>query len=80
MSIHTETNDRRQAGPEPGVATLHELEAGHIAHVLALVGGNQRRAARALGITRWSLARRLEKYGLRVREPQCGSWPRSHDE
>src|SRR5262245_37584762 len=48
------------------IATLHEVEAHHIAYVLEAVGGNQRRAARALGITRWALARRLKKYGLRV--------------
>jgi ActR/RegA family two-component response regulator len=54
--------------------------AGHIAHVLDVVGSNQRRAARALGITRWSLARRLTKYGLPVRQPEGGTWPRTHDE
>jgi DNA-binding protein Fis len=46
------------------VWTLREVEARHIAHVFELAGGNQRRAARMLGITRWSLARRLRKLGL----------------
>jgi DNA-binding protein Fis len=47
--------------------SLHEVERLHIAHVLQVSGGNQRRAARILDISRWSLARRLSKYGLRVR-------------
>jgi DNA-binding protein Fis len=38
----------------------------HIARVLAAAAGNQRRAARILGVSRWSLARRLKKYGLAV--------------
>jgi DNA-binding protein Fis len=46
------------------LCTLRELESRHIARVLELTGGNQRRAARALGITRWALARRLRKFGL----------------
>jgi DNA-binding protein Fis len=47
------------------LCTLQELEARHVARVLYAAGGNQRRAARVLGITRWSLARRLRKLGLR---------------
>lgn len=49
---------------EGNVLTLAEVEAHHIARVFELAGGNQRRAARMLGITRWSLARRLRKLGL----------------
>ena len=54
------------AGPRPfdDVFTLAELEARHITRALEVTGRNQRRAARLLGITRWSLARRVRKYGL----------------
>jgi DNA-binding protein Fis len=34
--------------------------------VLHEAGGNQRRASRILGISRWSLSRRLRKYGMAV--------------
>jgi len=67
MSIPT--NDESQfAAPSvpPAVPMLHELEARHITHVLEAVGGNQRRAARLLGITRWSLVGRVKKHGLRI--------------
>ncbi|HLY38435.1 MAG TPA: helix-turn-helix domain-containing protein, partial [Candidatus Binatia bacterium] len=62
--IATEVSGAAPAAPV--IPTLQELEARHIADVLATVGGNQRRAARALGITRWALARRVKKYGLRA--------------
>jgi DNA-binding NtrC family response regulator len=45
--------------------TLESLEVDHIRRALEQAGGNQRRAARALGISRWSLSRRLRKHGLR---------------
>jgi len=48
-----------------GGGTLEALEVGHIRHALEQAGGNQRRAARSLGISRWSLSRRLRKHGLR---------------
>jgi DNA-binding NtrC family response regulator len=44
--------------------SLEDVEMRHIRRVLEDTRGNQRRAARILGITRWSLARRLRKYGL----------------
>ena len=52
---------------EGPLCTLRELESRHIARALELAGGNQRRAARVLGITRWALARRLRKLGLHSR-------------
>ena len=45
--------------------TLEALEVDHIRRALEQAGGNQRRAARTLGISRWSLSRRLRKHGLR---------------
>ena len=47
--------------------SLQELERRYIARVLQEAHGNQRRAARILGISRWSLSRRLRKYGLPAR-------------
>ena len=44
--------------------TLREVESQYIQRVLAATGGSKRRAASILGITRWSLARRLRKLGL----------------
>jgi DNA-binding NtrC family response regulator len=46
---------------------LREIEKLYIGHVLTEVRGNQRRAAKLLGISRWSLARRLRKHGLEAR-------------
>ena len=53
-----------QVRPHETICTLRELEVRHISRALDLAGGNQRRAAYLLGITRWSLARRLRKFGL----------------
>ena len=50
-----------EGGPLP---SLQDLERRYIARVLQEARGNQRRAARILGISRWSLSRRLRKYGL----------------
>jgi two-component system response regulator AtoC len=47
--------------------SLQDLERRYIARVLQEARGNQRRAARILGISRWSLSRRLRKYGLATR-------------
>jgi len=44
--------------------SLQDVERRYIVCVLQEAHGNQLRAARILGISRWSLARRLRKYGL----------------
>ena len=44
--------------------SLQDVERRYIARVLQEARGNQRRAARILGISRWSLSRRLRKFGL----------------
>jgi DNA-binding NtrC family response regulator len=46
------------------VATLDDVERGAVARALAQHEGNVSRAAQALGVTRASLYRRKEKYGL----------------
>lgn len=50
-----------KGGPLP---SLRDVEIRHIERVLHEARGNQRRASRILGISRWSLSRRLRKYGL----------------
>jgi DNA-binding protein Fis len=42
----------------------------HIQRVLEEARGNQRRASRILGISRWSLSRRLRKYGMQPRSEE----------
>ncbi|MEY4579108.1 MAG: hypothetical protein RL701_3811 [Pseudomonadota bacterium] len=49
-----------RASPLGGIATLAEVEALHIRRVLALCAGNKSAAAQLLGITRQTLAKRLE--------------------
>ena len=46
-----------------GIATLAEVEALHIRRVLALSAGNKSAAAQLLGITRQTLAKKLETIG-----------------
>jgi len=57
----------QRGGPLP---SLREVEIRHIERVLQEARGNQRRASRILGISRWSLSRRLRKYGLQPRAEQ----------
>ena len=44
--------------------SLSEVERLHIIEVLASVNGNKMAAAKALGLTRWTLYRRMELYGI----------------
>ncbi len=44
--------------------SLSEIERQHIIEVLEQVGGNKVAAAKVLGLTRWTLYRRMELYGL----------------
>jgi DNA-binding NtrC family response regulator len=59
----------RPAGPLP---SLRDVEMRHIERVLQEARGNQRRASRILGISRWSLSRRLRKYGMQPRSETEG--------
>jgi DNA-binding NtrC family response regulator len=56
-----------ERGPLP---SLRDVEMRHIQRVLEEARGNQRRASRILGISRWSLSRRLRKYGMQPRPDQ----------
>jgi DNA-binding NtrC family response regulator len=55
--------------PEPheDFVTLREAEKRYIERVLRQVRGRQQTAAKILGISRWSLARRLRRFGLQPR-------------
>ena len=48
-----------------GLLPLHDLETQHIVRVVQHTHGKIRPAARILGVTRWSLARRLRKRSMR---------------
>jgi two-component system response regulator HydG len=49
---------------EERLLSLSELEARHIARVLASTGGNKQAAARVLGIDRTTLQRMIKRHGL----------------
>ena len=51
------------AKASPARRTLRDAIARHITHVLAEVGGNKRRAARELGVSRATLDRKLREMG-----------------
>ena len=58
-----------RAVPQVGLRqTLEELERDRLAAVLAEHGGNRSRAAKALGLSRGALLRRLKRYGLEAAE------------
>ncbi|HZP40098.1 MAG TPA: sigma 54-interacting transcriptional regulator [Candidatus Binatia bacterium] len=60
--------ERLRTAPEKGpLPSLRDVEMRHIERVLQEARGNQRRASRILGISRWSLSRRLRKYGMQAR-------------
>jgi len=50
--------------PGTGISPLAEVEKRHVVRALELCSGNLSEAARALGIGRTTLYRKLEKYGL----------------
>lgn len=52
------------AHPGSAPTTLREIERRHIAHVMALTGGNRARAAKLLGIHRNTLRKKLADYDL----------------
>jgi len=55
--------------PAPVLATLREVERAHIARVLLSTEWNKRRACAILDISRPTLDRKIEEYGLRKDEP-----------
>jgi transcriptional regulator with PAS, ATPase and Fis domain len=71
------TGNGRAAGDEPvsstrrasGALSLREAELRHIRKVLDLMGGNKRRAAKALGLSRSTLDRKLTTEGANAAAP-----------
>ena len=57
----------RRAEPRATLPTLRELERRHIVRVLAHTEWNKRRACAILDISRPTLDRKIEEYGLRTR-------------
>lgn len=55
---------RVQSPPGTGLQSLEEMERTHIAKVLRNVGGHRDKAASILGITRSTLWRKINKFGL----------------
>ena len=58
-----------EADAEGALPTLREIERRHIARVLAHTEWNKRRACAILDISRPTLDRKIEEYGLRREEP-----------
>lgn len=59
LITHTQPTSQTSSGK-----TLEEMERSEIERQIALHGGNLSRVAKALGISRAALYRRLEKYGI----------------
>lgn len=50
--------------------SLEEVEKRHVAHVIEALSGNMTRAAEVLGLDRRTLYRMVERFGLRIKEPE----------
>jgi len=61
--LHRELTGGRSAAPVDGDITLAAAERRHIRRILVSVGGNKRKAARILGISRSTLDRKLGESG-----------------
>jgi transcriptional regulator with PAS, ATPase and Fis domain len=66
------------AAPAPApsdarLATLREHERGHVLRVLEAVGWNKKEAARVLDVSRGTLYRKIEEYGLSPGMSQSGT-------
>ncbi len=59
----------------PELAPLRVIEEEWIAHTLERLGGNVTQAAKALGISRSTLKRKLGASGSGPVEGSSGSWP-----
>lgn len=66
---HLPREIRTQKGADAGLMSLEELEAAHIRRVIHAVGGNLKKAAEVLGISRSTLYEKIERYGITVPRP-----------
>ena len=62
-TLHMPPQTGPQSRPDASLR-MEDMERSHIAHVLALHGGNKQQAAKALGIARKTLYRKLEALGI----------------
>ncbi|HZP24303.1 MAG TPA: sigma-54 dependent transcriptional regulator [Terriglobales bacterium] len=70
FTLKTKTSPVPETG---GARSLEEVERGHILHVLDECGGNQTRAAEALGIDRVTLHHKLKRYGWTRKEKEMAT-------
>ena len=63
---HLPREIRLHKGLDAGLLSLEELEAAHIRRVIQAVGGNLKKAAEVLGISRSTLYDKIERYGISV--------------
>ena len=65
LTLGTTSAPQAEGGAEAALPTLREIERRHIARVLAHTEWNKRRACAILDISRPTLDRKIEEYGLR---------------
>ena len=58
-----EAGPAAEGSPAPGPRSMAEVERAHLLTVLGECGGDRARTARALGISRSTLRRKLAQYG-----------------
>ncbi|MGC8916714.1 MAG: sigma-54-dependent transcriptional regulator [Thermoanaerobaculum sp.] len=63
---HLPAEIRLRKGAELAFVSLPELEAAHIRRVVHALGGNLKRAAEVLGISRSTLYQKIQRYGIPV--------------
>lgn len=69
-SLHTRSAAAKLSGDAADIKqAVAELEKSSIQAALARTGGNKSKAASELGISRFALQRKLEKYGLTKKKP-----------
>jgi len=68
FSIQMQSNPQKQAGqnlPAVGTMTLDEIELSMIKKAMEFHNGNISQIAKSLGLSRYALYRRMERYGIK---------------
>jgi transcriptional regulator with GAF, ATPase, and Fis domain len=63
-SVRQSTALPETSGPAPSLRLLEEVEREHVIRVLAATGGNREESSRILGISRRTLTRMIQRWGL----------------
>ena len=72
-ALAPEPGDSGSAGPEPNaLLSLEEIERRHVMRVLEATGGSREEASRILGISRRTLTRMVQRWGLPPRRHTGG--------